>query len=156
MLKDGILKNGYLKYPKIPNDDNWTKLSFHRCLRIDGQFCPVIVEWRLIIEDNESIEAALRFQKDQEIQEEIKKFSKLIASKDIAKKNLSSNKFWQDKKLEYPNLVTLFIMLYSINASSAFTERFLSICGIIVTQRNQIHMKNYSTIELRYALIWNY
>jgi hypothetical protein len=88
-----------------------------------------------------------------QFQEEIKKFSKLIASKDIAKKNLSSNKFWQDKKLEYLDLVTIFIMLNSINASSAFTERFLSICGIIVTQRNQIHMKNYSTIELRYALI---
>jgi len=28
-------------------------------------------------------------------------------------------------------------MLNSINASSAYTERFLSICGIIVTQRNQ-------------------
>jgi hypothetical protein len=32
------------KISQIPNDDNWTKLSIHRCLRIDGQFCPVIVE----------------------------------------------------------------------------------------------------------------
>jgi hypothetical protein len=45
----------------------------------------------LIIEDNESIEAALQFQKEQEIQEEIKKFSKLIASKDFAKKSLLSD-----------------------------------------------------------------
>ena len=37
----------------------------------------------------------------------------------------------------YPNLLTLLIMLNSINASSAFIERFFSICGIIATQRNQ-------------------
>ena len=46
-----------------------------------------------LLESQESIGAAIRFQK-----EEIKKFSTLISSKDFAKNNLSSNKFWKDNK----------------------------------------------------------
>ena len=91
----------------------------------------------IVIQDSQSVEAALQFQKEEEIKEEVKKFSKLIIQQNFEKKNLSSIKFWQDKKMEFHHLVTLFIILNSINASSAFIERFFSICGIIATQRNQ-------------------
>jgi hypothetical protein len=91
----------------------------------------------IVIQDSQSVEAALQFQKEEEIKEEVKKFSKLIMQQNFEKKNLSSIKFWQDKKIEFPHLATLFIILNSINASSAFIERFFSICGIIATQRNQ-------------------
>ena len=41
------------------------------------------------------------------------------------------------KKRDFPHLCTLFLILNSISASSAYIERFFSICGIICTQRNQ-------------------
>ena len=81
----------------------------------------------IVIQDSQSVEAALQFQKEEEIKEEVKKFSKLIIQQNFEKKNLSSIKFWQDKKMEFPHLVTLFIILNSISASSAFIERFFSI-----------------------------
>ena len=89
----------------------------------------------LLIENSQTVEAALKFQKQEAINLEINEFSKIIANKDF--KCLSSNQFWIEKKLEFPNLCTLFAMLNSINASSAYIERFFSLCGIITTQRNQ-------------------
>ena len=48
----------------------------------------------LIIEDNESIEAALQFQKEQEIQEEIKKFSKILLKKIFHPINFGKTTSW--------------------------------------------------------------
>jgi hypothetical protein len=79
------------------------------------------------LESHKSIEASLQFQN----KEEIKKFSTLIGSKDFFKSNISSNKIWKENKLEYPNLCTLFILLNSINASSAYIERFSEIYNLI-------------------------
>ena len=58
----------------------------------------------IVIQDSQSVEAALQFQKEEEIKEEVKKFSKLIIQQNFEKKNLSSIKFWQDKKWSSPIL----------------------------------------------------
>jgi hypothetical protein len=54
--------------------------------------------------------------------------------------------------MEFPHLVTLFIILNSFNASSAFIERFFSICGIIATQRNQNSNKDLFYDRANYVL----
>ena len=85
------------------------------------------------ITNEEAVRSALKFKKI----EEIKRFSEIISKENFVHSNTSSNKFWMGKKLEFPNLCTIFLILESINASSAFIERFFSKCGIIVTKRNQ-------------------
>ncbi len=97
----------------------------------DKHFFGGMFDDKQALESQESIEASLQFQKEEEIKEEIKKFSTLIGSKDFFKSNISSNKFWKENKLEYPNLCTLFKMLNSINASSAYIERSSEIYNLI-------------------------
>ena len=89
------------------------------------------------IENPDAIAAALVFKKEQEINSEIIKFTDLITAENFKRTLLSSNEFWKDKKRDFPHLCTLFLILNSIGASSAYIERFFSICGIICTQRNQ-------------------
>ena len=89
------------------------------------------------LENTESVRAALNLKKTEEINLEIRKFSDLIATDGFAKTNSSSNQFWKNNKQDYSHLCTLFIMFNAISASSAYIERFFSICGIISTQRNQ-------------------
>ena len=85
------------------------------------------------ITNEEAVRSALKFKKI----EEIKRFSEIISKENFVHSNTSSNKFWIGKKLEFPNLCTNYLIFESINASSAFIERFFSKCGIIVTKRNQ-------------------
>ena len=89
------------------------------------------------ISNKEAVISALKLNKIEEIKQEIRRFSETISKENFAHSNTSSNKFWMKKKLEFPNLCTMFLILESINASSAFIERFFSKCGIIVTKRNQ-------------------
>jgi len=89
------------------------------------------------IESYDNIQAALRINKQEELNTEIITFAAMFSGKHFEIPNLSSNNFWKEKKLKFPHLSTLFLIFNSINASSAFIERFFSICGIISTQRNQ-------------------
>ncbi len=89
------------------------------------------------ITNEEAVRSALKFKKIEEIKDEVRRFSEIISRENFVYSNTSSNKFWMQKKLELPNLCTMFLIFESINASSAFIERFFSKCGIIVTKRNQ-------------------
>lgn len=40
-----------------------------------------------------------------------------------------------EKKTNFPNLFKLYVRFSSIPASSAFIERFFSICGVVCKQR---------------------
>lgn len=71
-----------------------------------------------------------------ELEREIK-FLTDILSKPEALKGIKSNiVFWSKYKNEMPRLSRLAIVLLNINASSAFIERFFSICGIICKKQS--------------------
>ena len=89
------------------------------------------------ISNEESIRSALKFKIIKEIKDEVRRFAELILTENFVYSNTSSNKFWMEKKLEFPNLCTMFLILESVNEPSAFIENFFSKCGIIVTKRNQ-------------------
>ena len=52
------------------------------------------------------------------------------------RKVYSSNVFWMNNFLKFYNLSKIFLIISGISCSSAFIERFFSICGIIGNQRN--------------------
>ena len=72
----------------------------------------------------------------QNLVQEITEFSKLLQDSKIIFKTKSSKKFWLQYEEKFPYIGKLFA-LTSINSSSAFIERFFSICGVITTDRNQ-------------------
>ena len=47
----------------------------------------------------------------------------------------TKDEFWLDKKAKFSNLFKLYLRFSSIPASSAFIERFFSICGVVCKQR---------------------
>ena len=71
---------------------------------------------------------------------EIEKFSEIL-SQELFKRNnpqypVKTNKsFWLEHKKLMPILAELALILLSIKASSAFIERFFSICGVVADSR---------------------
>ena len=45
------------------------------------------------------------------------------------------DEFWFGKRKELPHLYNLCLMLYNIPSSSAYVERFFSICGVVNRKR---------------------
>ena len=72
-----------------------------------------------------------------DISKEIDIFRKLLCinNSKIIKECSSTSKFWLSHKLELPNLFNLVLILMNINASSAFIERYFSICGFVQDKR---------------------
>ena len=83
-----------------------------------------------------SVNIALSDILGQNLEQEITEFSKLLQDSKIIFKTKSSKKFWLQYEEKFPYIGKLFA-LTSINSSSAFIERFFSICGVITTDRNQ-------------------
>ncbi len=50
-------------------------------------------------------------------------------------KPMSTKLFWLKNALQFPMLYKLAIVLLNIQSSSAFIERFFSICGVVCTRR---------------------
>jgi len=71
-------------------------------------------------------------------EEEVTKgeFAQILQDSKLLSKIKSSKKFWSQNEEKFPYMSKLFA-LTSINSSSAFIERFFSICGIINTDRNE-------------------
>lgn len=69
------------------------------------------------------------------IDTEINHFKGLLSSADFIKTVQSSHKFWTDNGVKMPKLKKLFSITQNIPASSAFIERFFSICGCVCTVR---------------------
>ena len=80
-----------------------------------------------------------RLLKVKEIQDEVKLFTKTIieVTTDYAKKkkHFSNQDFWLKYTQQFPNLTKLANILLNVPCSSAFIERFFSICGVICKQR---------------------
>jgi predicted DNA-binding ribbon-helix-helix protein len=65
----------------------------------------------------------------QNIRKETAEYLNYLKSKEVEELN-STRYFWSQKASEFPNLAKAALILYNIPASSAFIERFFSICGI--------------------------
>ncbi len=66
-----------------------------------------------------------------EIKNEISLFRKLILEEDmIGEDCISTRRFWLTYRTRLPNLLSLTKILLNIQASTAFVERYFSICGI--------------------------
>ncbi len=48
---------------------------------------------------------------------------------------ISTKLFWQKNALQLPNLNEIALVLLNVQASSAFIERFFSICGVVFSRR---------------------
>jgi hypothetical protein len=69
------------------------------------------------------------------IQIEINAFRVKIKN-ELSNANSTTTKlFWQNNALEFSSLKEIAIILLNIQSSSAFIERFFSICGVVCTRR---------------------
>jgi hypothetical protein len=71
--------------------------------------------------------------KEDEIKKEIEQFRILLFNNNYAILNEinSSKKFWIENANKFPNLKNLSLILFNTNASSAFLERYFSLCGFV-------------------------
>lgn len=92
-----------------------------------------------------------RFAFDKEFEGQLKNYTSLLSTEDFLNQIKSSRDFWHYKKVEYKrksnviahphhdnkfNIIrTLAIIFLNIPASSAYIERFFSICGVIADSR---------------------
>ena len=65
--------------------------------------------------------------------EELKRFKYILNN--INHQKIESKKFWKDNKSSLPLLYELWLILRNISSSSAYVERFFSICGIVNRKR---------------------
>jgi hypothetical protein len=54
----------------------------------------------------------------------------------LGENSISTRRFWMQYKSQLPNLFSLTKKLLNVQASTAFVERFFSICGIICNVKN--------------------
>jgi hypothetical protein len=86
-----------------------------------------------------------------QVQNEVSIFRKILIDEDmLAEDCISTRRFWLKHKSLLPYLFFLTKKLLNIQASSAFVERFFSICGIICSVKNT-NMKD-DTIIMRSIL----
>ena len=78
-----------------------------------------------------NLDAAHLFHLNQEVADEVKRYSNLIKDKNFIESCENSPDFWINNAENYPILYKTALVLCSINSSSAFIERFFSICGVI-------------------------
>ena len=89
----------------------------------------------LIDEDYENInDETFMYTNMLELNKEKLEFMKLVENKSCF--NISNSKFWFHHRKELPNLTKLASILINIPSSSAFIERYYSLCGAICSQRN--------------------
>jgi hypothetical protein len=70
---------------------------------------------------------------------EIENFTKLVRNLSfILNKKLSTREFWFQNRHQFPYLSEMALVLISITSSSAFIERFFSICGLISSKFTHI------------------
>ena len=74
-----------------------------------------------------------------EIAVEVENLRKLLLRNNskLINETTSSKEFWIKNKKTFPKIYELALILLNINSSSAFIERFFSICGFIQDKRRQ-------------------
>lgn len=106
----------------------------HSALSIisDDRFFPNF--FRSEFEPTDNSEAYLQSIEIQ-LEEELRIFRSLVTNTDFIKTISSNHKFWSSYSDKLLLLRKLYSVLLNISSSSAFIERFFSICGGICTQR---------------------
>ena len=85
------------------------------------------------------------------VQNEVSLFRNLIVSEKMHDEDCTSTRrFWLKNQSTLPNLYKLAKKLLNIQASTAFVERYFSICGIICTTKNT--NMNDKTLVMRSVL----
>ena len=79
---------------------------------------------------------AFEFRLDDALDKEITSFSALLDNDTFLKSLKSTRKFWLTHGEKMPLLKNLAIIISNVSSSSAFIERFFSICGIICDTRS--------------------
>lgn len=69
------------------------------------------------------------------IETEVSKFINLTREIHFQEQEFSTKQFWKKHKNQLPNLFKLASLLLGIPPSSAFIERYFSICGIVCNRR---------------------
>ena len=69
--------------------------------------------------------------KKKEIENEINDFRKIILEEIFKKDSSSSTQFSRKHSIRFPLISKLALLLLTIQSSSAFIERFYSICGVV-------------------------
>ena len=98
-------------------------------------------EFRLLLENEEEEtyqynEVLDKMNKKSELEQELVKYRSIVMSDQFAKSEKSTKDFWIEFSEKLPNLYKLANILLNICASSAFIERFFSICGLICKDRS--------------------
>ena len=75
------------------------------------------------------------FKINKELEKEILIFSEILADIEKLKTFDSTSDFWKQNKSKIPKLYDLSKILLNISASSAFIERYFSICGFVCDRR---------------------
>ena len=70
-----------------------------------------------------------------ELQEEVAEYSVLVSSQTFKESSWSTKEFWLKHKQQFPKLFQLALILSNVPTSTAFIERFFSICGVICKKR---------------------
>jgi hypothetical protein len=78
-----------------------------------------------------NLDSANLFHFNQETADEVKNYSNLIKDKNFIETCENSPDFWINNVEKYSILCKTALVLCPINLSSAFIERFFSICGVI-------------------------
>lgn len=109
---------------KTPNSANSCNLFFDFSLRNDPVSFDITDEIELI-------------KTKKEFEAEVKLFCSIITSDKFKNASeLSTKAFWIENRAQLPNMAKLANILLNIPASSAFVERFFSICGVVCKARS--------------------
>ena len=135
------LSKVYLKLVKQPTVEKINKPPTPTPAIIDSDCSSYVDELFEDDEQNKELikekEANLRYQI---VQLEIDKLRKILLENKYQIKE-SNTQFWRNHERLLPELYKLATILLNIQSSSAFVERFFSICGIICKKRAS-NMKN--------------
>ena len=73
--------------------------------------------------------------KKREIENEINDFWKTILEEMLKKDSTSTVQFWMKHSIKFPHMSKLALLLSTIQSTSAFIERFFSVCGDVCKPR---------------------
>lgn len=134
MLTEGLrsLRSVYLKFFYEEKLNVLEELDIHITENQsdnDGDFLDELLK------DDEAIDIKNtepeKFKINTELDKEIKYLTEILSKREVLIAIKSNLSFWSKHQDSMPRLSRLAITLSNINASSAFIERFFSICGII-------------------------
>ena len=137
------------RLPSSTNDQRDSEALFFKQLMNDG----------VIQKKNKEPEI---YKIEVELEKEILKLADILAQAEKLK-DITNRKFWNKYMDEMPRLARLALVLLNISVSSAFIERFFSICGIIC-KKNSGNMKDElivtrsmlkANMKILEELVWN-